>query len=214
MTTLDTFDLQAARESVLAYCLESVALGLNFNTQGNISVRIPGTETFLITPTDLEYDRMSPDDLVVVDEDANVVDGPLQPSSEVTVHLAVYAARPDVQAIVHTEPTFANVFGVLGEPIRGALVNMVIYTKGDVPIMPFALSNSTEFGVQMAEYLKDRNAVVWANHGLLTVGPNLRDAFKTTVAVESAAKVLTHARAITSDPIVLDYASLGITHTL
>lgn len=214
MTTLDTFDLQAARESVLAYCLESVELGLNFNTQGNISVRIPGTKTFLITPTDLEYDKMTPADLVVVDKDANVVDGRLQPSSEVTVHLAVYAARPDVQAIVHTEPTFANVFGVLGEPIRGALVNMVIYTKGDVPIMPFALSNSTEFGVQMAEYLKDRNAVVWANHGLLTVGPNLRDAFKTTVAVESAAKVLTHARAITSDPIVLDYASLGITHTL
>ncbi|WP_116953040.1 class II aldolase/adducin family protein [Jiangella endophytica] len=214
MTTLDTFDLQAARESVLAYCLESVQLGLNFNTQGNISIRIPGTETFLITPTDLEYDRMSPDDLVVVDTDANVVDGRLQPSSEVTVHLAVYAARPDVQAIVHTEPTFANVFGVLGEPIRGALVNMVIYTKGDVPIMPFALSNSTEFGARMAEYLTDRNAVVWANHGLLTVGPNLRDAFKTTVAVESAAKVLTHARAITDDPIVLDYASLGITHTL
>lgn len=214
MTTLDTFDLQATRESVLAYCLESVELGLNFNTQGNISVRIPGTETFLITPTDLEYDKMTPADLVVVDKDANVVDGRLQPSSEVTVHLAVYAARPDVQAIVHTEPTFANVFGVLGEPIRGALVNMVIYTKGDVPIMPFALSNSTEFGVQMASYLEDRNAVVWANHGLLTVGPNLRDAFKTTVAVESAAKVLTHARAITSDPIVLDYASLGITHTL
>ncbi|RIQ20193.1 class II aldolase/adducin family protein [Jiangella rhizosphaerae] len=214
MTTLDTFDLQAARESVLAYCLESVALGLNFNTQGNISIRIPGTETFLITPTDLEYDKMTPADLVVVDEDANVVDGRLQPSSEVTVHLAVYAARPDVQAIVHTEPTFANVFGVLGEPIRGALVNMVIYTKGDVPVMPFALSNSTEFGVQMASYLEDRNAVVWANHGLLTVGPNLRDAFKTTVAVESAAKVLTHARAITSDPIVLDYASLGITHAL
>ncbi|WP_053205447.1 class II aldolase/adducin family protein [Jiangella muralis] len=214
MTTLDTFDLQAARESVLAYCLESVELGLNFNTQGNISIRIPGTSMFLITPTDLEYDRMSPDDLVVVDADANVVDGRLQPSSEVTVHLAVYAARPDVQAIVHTEPTFANVFGVLGEPIRGALVNMVIYTKGDVPIMPFALSNSTEFGDEMARYLRDRNAVVWANHGLLTVGPSLRDAFKTTVAVESAAKVLTHARAITSDPIVLDYASLGITHTL
>ncbi|KLN36658.1 MULTISPECIES: class II aldolase/adducin family protein [Cellulosimicrobium] len=214
MTTLDTFDLQAAREDVLAYCLESVKLGLNFNTQGNISLRIPGTSTFLITPTDLEYDRMTPDDLVVVDEDANVVEGHLLPSSEVTVHLAVYAARPDVQAIVHTEPTYANVFGVLGEPIRGALVNMVIYTKGDVPIMPFALSNSTEFGRDMARYLEDRNAVVWANHGLLTVGPNLRDAFKTSVAVESAAKVLSAARAVTDEPIVLDYASLGITHTL
>lgn len=214
MTTLEGFDLRATREEVLSYCLESVKLGLNFNTQGNISVRIPGTSTFLITPTDLEYDRMSPDDLVVVDEEATVVDGALLPSSEVTVHLAVYAARPDVQAIVHTEPTYSNVFGVLGEPIRGALVNMVIYTKGDVPIMPFALSNSTQFGQDMASYLADRNAVVWANHGLLTVGPDLRDAFKTSVAVESAAKVLAHARAITADPIVLDYDALGLTHSL
>lgn len=214
MTPAEPFDMEAARESVLSYCLQSVDLGLNFNTQGNISVRIPGTPNILITPTDLEYDRMTPDDLVIVDPDARLVEGDHEPSSEVTVHLAVYAARPDVQAIVHTEPTFANVFGVLGEPIRGALVNMVIYTKGDVPIMPFALSNSTEFGDKMAKYLTDRNAVVWANHGLLTVGPNLRDAFKTTVAVESAAKVLLHARSVTDDVIVLDYDRLGISHAL
>lgn len=214
MNTTATFDLDAARRDVLAACLESVRLGLNFNTQGNVSIRIPGTSTFLITPTDLEYDRMTPDDLVIVDTEANVIAGELEPSSEVTVHLAVYAARPDVNAIVHTEPTYANVFGVLGEPIRGALVNMVIYTRGDVPIMPFALSNSTAFGERMAGYLEDRNAVVWANHGLLTVGPNLRDAFKTTVAVESAAKVLSVARGITDEPIVLDYRSLGITHAL
>lgn len=214
MTTPEPFDLKAARESVLSYCLESVKLGLNFNTQGNISIRIPGTSTYLITPTDLEYDRMTPDDLVVVDENAAVVDGALKPSSEVTVHLAVYKARPDVQAIVHTEPVFANVFGVLGEPIRGALVNMVIYTKGDVPIMPFALSNSTEFGERMASYLGEKNAVVWANHGLLTVGPNLRDAFKTTVAVESAARVLLYARSVKEDVTVLDYHQLGLTHAL
>lgn len=211
---MSTFDLTAAKESVLAYCLESVKHGLNFNTQGNISIRIPGTEHFLITPTDLEYDRMTVDDLVVVDSDANVVEGKHGPSSEVTVHLAVYKRRPDVNAIVHTEPVFANVFGVLGEPIRGSLVNMVIYTKGDVPVMPFALSNSTEFGDSMCDYLGELNAVVWANHGLLTVSSNLRDAFKTSVAVESAAKVLLYARSVSSDVTVLEYEKLGITHAL
>lgn len=213
-TNSASFDLSQAKEAVLHYCLESVRHGLNFNTQGNISIRIPGTETFLITPTDLEYDRMTPDDLVVVDAEANVVVGDHLPSSEVTVHLAVYARRPDVQAIVHTEPVYANVFGVIGEPIRGSLVNMVIYTKGDVPIMPFALSNSTAFGNDMVDHLGDKNAVVWANHGLLTVGANLRDAFKTSIAVESAAKVLLLARCVTSDPIVLDYEALGITRAL
>lgn len=214
--TLETpFDLAAARREILDYCLRSMEYGLNFNTQGNISMRVPGVEDrFLITPTDLEYDRMSPEDIVLVNGDSEVIDGRLGPSSEVTVHMAVYRRRPDVNAIVHSEPVFANVWGVVGEPIRGTLVNMVIYTKGDVPIMPFELSNNTEFGEHMCDVMGDLNAVVWANHGLLTVGPDLRDAFKTSVAVESAAKVQTYARGITDTPIVLDYASLGITSAL
>jgi ribulose-5-phosphate 4-epimerase/fuculose-1-phosphate aldolase len=109
---------------------------------------------------------------------------------------------------------FSNVWGVIGEPILGALVNMVIYTKGAVPIMPFALSNRTEFGDAMCDVMGDLNAVVWANHGLLTVGPDLRTAFKTSVAVESAAKVLLHARSVTDKPIVLYYTALGVTESL
>ncbi len=207
-------DVQKTKKEILDYCLLSMQYGLNFNTQGNISVRLPEPNRFLVTPSDMEYDRMSPDDIVLVDADANVIEGKHEPSSEVTVHLAVYRRRLDVQAIVHTEPVFANVFGLLNEPITGALVNMVIYTKGEVPIMPFQLSNSTVFGDAMCDVLGDVNAVVWGNHGLLTVGPNLRDAFKTSVAVESAAKVLLYARTVTEKPVVLDYHSLGITKSL
>ncbi|CAN7388807.1 class II aldolase/adducin family protein [Microbacterium sp. LjRoot45] len=209
------FDLAAAKREIHEYCLRSMEYGLNFNTQGNISLRVPGVEDrFLITPTDLEYDKMSPDDIVLVNGDSEVIDGPLLPSSEVTVHMAVYKRRPDVNAIVHSEPVFSNVWGVVGKPILGTLVNMVIYTKGDVPIMPFELSNNTEFGEHMCDVMGDLNAVVWANHGLLTVGPNLRDAFKTSVAVESAARVQAYAGALTDSPIVLEYDKLGITHSL
>jgi L-ribulose-5-phosphate 4-epimerase len=212
---MNAFDLQAAKQQILEYCLRSMEYGLNFNTQGNISLRVPDQPNrFLITPTDLEYDRMTTEDIVLVDEDANVIEGKHEPSSEVTVHLAVYRRRPDVNAIVHTEPVYANVWGVIGEPITGALVNMVIYTKGEVPIMPFALSNNTAFGDAMCDVMGERNAVVWANHGMLTVGENLRDAFKTSVAVESAAKVLLYARTITDKPIVLEYETLGITTSL
>lgn len=207
--------MAAAKQEILDYCLRSMEYDLNFNTQGNISIRVPDEEDrFLITPTDLEYDKMTADDVVLVDSDANVIEGSLEPSSEVTVHLAVYRRRPDVNAIVHTEPIFANVWGAIGEPITGTLVNMVIYTKGEVPIMPFALSNNSDFGDAMCDVMGDLNAVVWANHGLLTVGDNLRDAFKTSVAVESAAKVLLYARAVTDNPIVLDYNKLGITSAL
>ena len=116
-------DHKKQAEEILAYCIRSMEYGLNFNTQGNISIRLPGVANrFMITPTDLEYDRMSPDDMVIVDTDANVLAGKHEPSSEVTVHLATYRRRPDANAIVHTEPVYANVFGVLGEPITGALV--------------------------------------------------------------------------------------------
>ncbi|MFT0761803.1 class II aldolase/adducin family protein [Actinomyces sp. F1_1611] len=209
------FDLEAAKQEILDYCLRSMDYGLNFNTQGNISIRVPGDkERYLITPTDLEYDLMSADDMVLVDGDCNVIEGKHGPSSEVTVHVATYRRRPDVHAIVHTEPVYTNVWGVIGEPIQGALVNMVIYTKGEVPIMPFALSNNSAFGDAMCDVMGDLNAVVWANHGLLTVGPDLRTAFKTSVAVESSAKVMTMARGITQFPIVLDYQTLGITESL
>lgn len=212
---MNTFDLAKAKEDILEYCLRSMKDELNFNTQGNISLRVPGQEDrFLITPTDLEYDKMTVEDIVMVDAEANVIAGNHEPSSEVTVHLAVYRRRPDVNAIVHTEPIYANVWGAIGEPILGTLVNMVIYTKGNVPIMPFALSNRTEFGDAMCDVMGDLNAVVWANHGLLTVGDNLRDAFKTSVAVESAAKVQIYSRIATSTPIVLDYESLGLTTSL
>jgi L-ribulose-5-phosphate 4-epimerase len=209
---MNHIDLADARQEIVEYCVRSMEYGLNFNTQGNISVRVPDQpDMFLITPTDLEYDKMTPDDIVVVDSDSNVIEGARKPSSEVTVHMAVYRRRPDVNAVVHTEPIFANVWGVVGEPILGTLVNMVLYTKGDVPIMPFGLSNRTEFGDAMCDIMGSLNAIVWANHGLLTVGGNLRDAFKTSVAVESAAKVQAYSRIATSTPVVLAFESLGIT---
>lgn len=202
-------------QEILYYCHKSMEYGLNFNTQGNISVRLPGEDNrFMITPSDLEYDLMSATDLVIVDSDCNLIEGSHIPSSEVTVHMATYKRRPDVNAIVHTESVYANAFGVAKRPIRGSMVNMVIYTKGDVPIMPFHLSNSTEFGELSADVMGDLNAVVWANHGVLTVGPDLRTAFKTAVAVETAAKVEWAASQLSDDLALLDYKTLGIDHAL
>ena len=176
-------------------------------------MRVPSSGLIAITPTDVDYDRMTADDIVVVDADGRRVEGDHDPSSETDVHCVVYRHRMDVNAVVHTEPTYANVFGVLGRPIEGVLINMVIYSRGAVPIMPFMPSNSTEFGEAMVKVLGDRNAVVWGNHGLMTVGADLTTAFKCSVAVESAARVQ-HAALCLGQPHVLDYAELGLTSAL
>ena len=198
------------KQEILDCCRRSVQYGLNFNTQGNISVRVPATGLIAITPAGLDYDRMTADDIVVVDAEGRRVEGERQPSSETDVHLVVYRRRPDVNAIVHTEPVYSNVFGVLGRPIEAVLINMVIYSRGPVPVMPFMPSNSTEFGEAMVKVLGTRNAVIWGNHGLMTVGADLTSAFRCNVAVETAARVQ-HAALCLGQPHVLSYAELNLT---
>lgn len=202
------------REEILYYCRESVRTGLNFNTQGNISVRLPGAhdgaDAIVITPSDVRYDVLRPEDMVVVGLDGTVLEGDLLPSTELPVHLAHYRRRPDVQAIVHTESTFVNVLGALGRRIDPVLLNMVLYAKGPVEIMPFEFSTNGEFGQRSAELMGDDvNAVVWGNHGLLAVGVSLKLAFKVAVAVEENAEVL-HRATAAGTPNVLVYEEIDI----
>lgn len=187
------------REEILYWCRESVRVGLNFNTQGNISVRLPEHEAIVITPSGIRYDVLEPGQMVVVGYDGAVQEGELSPSTETDVHLAHYRARPDVHAIVHTESPYVNMFGAVGKDIDAVLLNMVLYARGAVPVMPFEFSTSAAFGERSAQVMgADVNAVVWANHGLLSVGPDLPGAFKVAVAVEANAQVLHGALALGS----------------
>jgi L-ribulose-5-phosphate 4-epimerase len=206
---------KAVRDEIMYYCLESVRSGLNFNTQGNISVRLPEHDAIVITPSDVRYDAMSPEDMIVVGYDGTVLEhgelDPTQlPSTELPVHLAAYRNRLDVNAIVHTESTFVNVLGALGRTIDPVLLNMVLYAKGPVPVMPFEFSTNGAFGERSAELMgADVNAIVWANHGLLAVGTSLKLAFKVAVAVEENAEVLYYAERA-GTPNILDYHHLGV----
>jgi L-ribulose-5-phosphate 4-epimerase len=181
----------SVREDILYWCRESVRTGLNFNTQGNISVRLPEHQAIVITPSGVRYDVLTPEEMVVVGYDGDVLEGDLFPSTETDVHLAHYRRRPDVNAVVHTESPYVNMFGAVGRTIDPVLLNMVLYAKGAVPVMPFEFSTNTSFGERSAQLMGDCvDAVVWANHGLLSVGDDLPGAFKVAVAVEANAQVL------------------------
>ncbi len=198
------------REEILYWCRESVRTGLNFNTQGNISVRLPEHDAIVITPSGVRYDVLTPEQMCVVSYDGEVIEGDLFPSTETDVHLAHYAARPDVNAIVHTESTYVNVLGALGKEIEPVLLNMVLYAKGTVPVMPFEFSTNREFGERSAATLgHDVNAVVWANHGLIAVGADLAGAFKVAVAVEENAQVL-HQALLLGEPRVIQLSDVVI----
>jgi L-fuculose-phosphate aldolase len=202
-----------------------VEANLNFNTQGNISLRLRGVEgagamgeagdAMLITPSGTRYDLLRPEHLFVVSiETGEVLEDPhngTMPSTETPVHVEHYRARPDVGAIVHTESAHVNAFGITSTPIDPVLLNMILYAKGTIPIMPFGFSTQSDFGRRSATLMGDAvNAVVWANHGLLSVHVDLPYAYRVACAVEENAKVLLAARALGTTPRVLNLADIDI----
>ncbi len=164
-------------------------MGLMPMTQGNLSLRDPATGLILITPHDYFFEKMTPEDVVVVDLQAKVVEGPREPSGETAIHCAVYEKHREVNGIVHSEPIWTNSFGVVHKPIAPVFVMLGLAVGGAVPVMPFEPSGSREFAVRMLEIMGDRKAVIWASHGLLTVGKSLREAVRCTVMVETGAQI-------------------------
>jgi L-fuculose-phosphate aldolase len=176
-------------QSIIDYARRAAELGLVPNTQGNVSARDPETGLIAITPHDLPYGALSADDVVIVDLDGRKVAGRHDPSFETPVHCAVYRERPDVFGIVHTEPTYVNCLGAVGIAIQPVVVSLLVNLGGPIPVMPFMLSGSEEFGRAMLQVMGSGYGVVWANHGLMTVGSTVEEAFRRTVVVEHAAQI-------------------------
>lgn len=177
------------REEMIHFAQLAAEYDLVPNTQGNISIRDPKTDQILMTPHDLPYGTMTPDDLVVVTPAGEQVSGRREPSFEMPVHCAIYRARKDVCAVLHTEPVYVNILGVLGRPIEPVIANLLVYMGGSVPVMPFMVSGSDEFGQEMLKVMGDGYGVVWANHGLVTVGETMDEALRRSVVVEYAARI-------------------------
>lgn len=194
-------------EELVSYAGRIAKLDLAPNTQGNVSARDPDSGLVAITPHDFSYEEMTAEDVVILDLAGRVVGGSREPSHETAVHLTVYRERPEVQAIVHAEPIYVNVFGVLGRPIPPVVVSQLLAVGGDTPVMPFMPSGSEAFGHEMLRVMGDQNAVVWAQHGCLTIGRDLEAAFRVTVALEGGAKIA-YLASVLGTPNALSMADL------
>ncbi len=184
-----TGELLSLKQELIAGAALVASIGLVPLTQGNLSLRDPDSGLILVTPHDYPYDALKADDVVVLDLEGNVIEGTREPSHESQVHLAVYDRREDAMGIVHAEPIYTNLFGVLHKPIAPLHVGTLIDVRGEVPVMPFAPSGSRQFGYDMLEVMGDKNAVIWANHGMLAVGSSLGKAIHCTVMVEISAQL-------------------------
>jgi len=177
---------------VLATALKLVEKGLVLGKAGNVSQRLVslgGNDLLVITPTSRYYDSLIEDDMPVVDLDGRVVDGKLAPSSELKLHLAVYRARRDVGAVVHTHSVHASALAIARVGIPAVLEEEVALLGGEIKVAEYGASGSEELARNAVRALGDRNAVILANHGAVGVGRTLHEALDSCELVEKAAHV-------------------------
>lgn len=181
----------AAREAVLDAVRRIVAAGLVANASGNVSCRIhrEDGDHFAMTASRVPYHRFTIDDVLIVDEEIEPVVGDGVPSSESLLHMAVYRARPDVGAVIHTHSVYASAYAVAGRPIPSLLDEQVVSLGGAVEVANYAASASEELADNAMSALGDRAAALLRNHGAVGVGADLEEAIAVVELVERVAKV-------------------------
>lgn len=151
---------------------------------GNVSIRMPNK--IIITPKGSSLSELTEDDLVVIDIDGDVLFSTHEPSSEVLLHLNIYKNRPDVHAIIHTHPQMVTSFAYRNTPIKMLTRESRTYLK-EVPIVPYYPSGSKELAEAVSPYIKDHDAIMLENHGLVTVGQDIYKAYNLAELTEETA---------------------------
>jgi L-fuculose-phosphate aldolase len=173
------------------------AQGFVAATDGNLSVRLD-QERVLVTPTCVSKGMMEPQDMVVVDLDGKKLSGVQNPSSEIVMHLTVYRMRPDVGAVVHAHPCTATGFASAGLALDEPLCSEVVITLGSVPLAPYATTGTMALSDSLRPYIPFHDAILMANHGVVTYGEDLCRAYMRMEAVEHYARIVLAARQLGS----------------
>jgi L-ribulose-5-phosphate 4-epimerase len=184
---MDSF--RAMKEKVLATTLRAYGEGLFAGTSGNLSMCDDAKRFVAITPSGIRYETMKIDDIMVIDMDGSIVEGPHKPSSEWRMHTMILRQRPDIFAVVHTHSPYATSFAVTGTPVPPILIEMVGFLGGGIPVAGFELPGSAELGAGALRSLEHRHACLLSNHGVIAVGENIDQAFIRAEYVEDAAKI-------------------------
>ncbi len=163
------------------------------SNDGNITARI-GQDEFLTTPTGVSKGFMTPEMIVKVNGQGEVISGELKPSSEIKMHLGVYQSRPDVMAIAHAHPPVSTAFAVTGQSLSKYVLPEVIIALGQVPLTEYGTPSTEEIPQAISEYLADHDAFLLENHGALTLGTDVYNAYYKMETMEHFATITLAAR--------------------
>lgn len=193
--------LQEERQKIVDYGKKLLSSQLTTAFGGNLSIINRELNLVAIKPSGVDYTLMRPEDVVVVTPQGQIADGALKPSSELRFHLALYQTRADVNAVVHTHQVHATTIACLNRELPP--VHYLIAFSGDkVPLAPYATYGSQALSDNIVNAIGQYNACLMANHGLVTVGSSIEQAFTTAEMIELVAHLYIQASSI-GQPVVL-----------
>jgi len=177
-----------AKQALVAAAQRLSARGYLVATGGNLSVRLPGRAAFAVTPSNLDYAGMTAEDVCVLDLELNVLEGARKPSIESSLHAAVYQARPDVNAIVHTHQACASALALVDRPIPALFDEQVRFLGRSVEVVPYGPSGTSTLRRHVARQVKSHaNAYLMKNHGAICLGADLARAEENVELLEKCA---------------------------
>lgn len=202
-----------AKEQIIQITNELYAMGFLTPTGGNISALANEEGTFWITPSRMYKGGITTTDLVRIHPDGTVIEGTREPSVEFQMHWACYRARPGMTGAIHTHAPIATAFGIAGQTFPPINTDAVFLR--DTVTVPWFLPGSTELANVVGEAIQKSRGCILQNHGLMTIGNNLRDAATRAMMIEETAKLLLYCKqfggtiSVLSDEVVEMLAPLS-----
>src|SRR5215813_4572611 len=176
------------RAEIARFCHLIYERGYVASTDGNISARLSNGH-IMCTPTICNKKFVTPEDMVIIDAKGQRIKGDRKASSEIAMHLLIYEMRPDTQAVVHAHPPCATAYAAAGIPLNKALISEVVLALGCIPLAEYGTPGTPELSEQLKPFVKNFDALLMSNHGVVTYGANLEDAYNRMDTVEHFAKI-------------------------
>lgn len=201
--------LETHRKELIAYGQKLVEASLTKGTGGNLSICHREEGIMAITPSGIDYFEIKPEQIVLLDvETGKILEGDAVPSSESDMHRILYKYRDDLNAVIHTHTTYATTLACLNTALP-AVHYLVALAGPDVRCAPYATYGTVELAKNAFEAMKDRKAVLLANHGLLAGGPDLATAYTITEEIEFCCELYYRAKSI-GEPVILSESEMTL----
>lgn len=184
------------RQEVLKTAQQIAKTHMVVGTWGNVSVRLDGKPWLLITPSGMNYETMTIEDIVLVDWAGNIVEGKWKPSVETPTHAAIYQQRPDVKAIVHVHSPHLTAYAVAHRTVPVILEETAQVIGREISTAPYAICGTARLAQNVVETLGSGLAVLLANHGMIGVGKSMSEALRVCYIAEETARIALMAQSL------------------